>query len=287
VKIPGTSPSYASKIPTLSKRSQKAISKADLLFRLWDSGSFFEMSRLYDVLSQNEKAKVRVLHSTADSQPDEGGRHRSDLGGSALEEIVKFVQRVFVFPNSHSPRLVVFSGVENKGSSEICYRAGEVLAAHVSGSVCLVDADLRAPSLHQQIGVGKCPGLAEAVVSPGPIKNFAVRIAGGNLWVIPPGSFGAEAQTLFASDGLRSRMVDLKEEFDYVLIDSSPVSSNADAVLLGQMADGIILVVQADFTRREAARIAKETIDNVKVRLLGAILTDRKFPIPEALYRKL
>jgi Mrp family chromosome partitioning ATPase len=161
-----------------------------------------------------------------------------------------------------------------------------VLAAQVSASVCLVDANLRAPSLHQQLGVAKCPGLAEATVRPDPIKNFAVRIAGGNLWVVPPGSLAAEAQT-FASDGLRLRMADLKEEFDYVLIDAPPVSSNADAVLLGQMADGIILVVQADSTRREAARIAKETFENAKVRLLGAILTDRKFPIPEALYRKL
>jgi Mrp family chromosome partitioning ATPase len=105
--------------------------------------------------------------------------------------------------------------------------------------------------------------------------------------VVPSGSLAAEAQSLFVSDGLRSRMVDLKEEFDYVLIDAPPVSSNADAVLLGQSADGIILVVQADSTRREAARIAKETVDNAKVRLLGVILTDRKFPIPEALYRML
>jgi Mrp family chromosome partitioning ATPase len=82
-------------------------------------------------------------------------------------------------------------------------------------------------------------------------------------------------------------MGDLKEEFDYVLVDAPPISSNTDAVLLGQMADGIILVVQADSTRREAARIAKETFESAKVRLLGAILTDRKFPIPESLYRKL
>ena len=245
------------------------------------------MSRLYDVLYQSEKVKELVSHSTADPQPGERGRHRSDLDGSTLEETVKFVQRVFVFPNSHSPRVVVFSGVENNGSSEICYRTGEVLATQVSGSVCLVDANLRAPSLHQRLRVGMCPGLGEAIARPGPIKTFAARIASGNLWVVPSGSLAAEAQSLFVSDGLRSRMVDLKEEFDYVLIDASPVSSNADAVLLGQSADGIILVVQADSTRREAARIAKETIDNAKVRLLGAILTDRKFPIPEALYRKL
>jgi Mrp family chromosome partitioning ATPase len=150
-----------------------------------------------------------------------------------------------------------------------------------------VDASLHAPSIHHFWGVGKCPGLADATIKPGPIKDFAVRIAAGNLWVMPPGSVAIGAQGLFASDSFSPRIAELRKEFDYVLIDAPPVSSNADAVLLGQMADGIILVVQADSTRREAARIAKETIDNAKVRLLGAILTDRKFPIPEALYRKL
>jgi Mrp family chromosome partitioning ATPase len=82
-------------------------------------------------------------------------------------------------------------------------------------------------------------------------------------------------------------MGELREEFDYVLINSSPVCSFEDAVLLGQMADGLILVVEANSTRREAAQVAKNTCECAKVRLIGAILNNRTFPIPEALYRKL
>jgi Mrp family chromosome partitioning ATPase len=82
-------------------------------------------------------------------------------------------------------------------------------------------------------------------------------------------------------------MMELSKEFDYVLIDAPPVSSYADAVLLGQMADGVILVVEANSTRRGTARMVKETFEGAKVRLLGAILNNRTFPIPEALYRKL
>ena len=210
-----------------------------------------------------------------------------ELSGLAQEELIKLVQRVFVSPNSHAPRAVVFSSVEGNGSSEICYRAGEVLAAQGSGSVCLVDANLRAPSLHLLLGVGKFPGLADATVKPGPIKDFVVRIAGGNLWVVPPGSSTGEAQGLYASDRLRARMRELRQEFGYVLIDAPPVSSYADAVLLGQMADGVILVVEANSTRRETARMAKETLENANVGLFGAILNNRTFPIPEAIYRRL
>src|SRR6202162_6665523 len=108
------------------------------------------MSILYDVLCKVEKKNAPVPRSNADSQPNEGGRHRLDLGGSALEESVKFVQRVFVFPNSHCPRVVVFSSVDQLNrSNELCSRAGQVLATLVSGSVCLVDANLRMPSLQR------------------------------------------------------------------------------------------------------------------------------------------
>jgi Mrp family chromosome partitioning ATPase len=245
------------------------------------------MSRNFELLRRVGKEDILFARSSRDSLPNDNGHRRLDQGNHAQEEAVKFVQRVFVFPNSHAPRAVVFSSVEGNGSSEICSRAGEVLAAQGSRSVCLVDANMRAPSLHQLFGVGKFPGLADAMVKPGPIKDFAVRIAGGNLWVVPPGSPAAEAQRLFASDQLRSRMGELRAEFEYVLIDAPPVSSYADAVLLGQMADGVVLVVEANSTRREMARMAKETFENAKVRLLGAILNNRTFPIPEALYRKL
>jgi protein-tyrosine kinase len=246
------------------------------------------MSRNFELLRRAGKEELLFSRSGGDTPPPNNNGHRQlGLGGQAQEEAVKLVQRVFVFPNSHAPRAVVFSSVQGNGSSEICSRTGEVLAAQASGSVCMVDANLCAPSLHKLLGVGRFPGLADATLRPGSIKDFTVRIAGGNLWLLPSGSSTATAQGLFALDRLRSRVRELREEFDYVLIDAPAVGSNADAVMLGQMVDGVILVVEANCTRRETARMAKETFENAKVRLLGAILNNRTFPIPEALYRKL
>lgn len=246
------------------------------------------MSKLYEALCQSEKANPPVQRSGDDSLPSDGGRHRMDLRGPHLEETVKLVQRVFIFPNSHAPQVVVFSSVdEDDSSSEICSRVGQVLATQVSGSVCLVDANLLKPSLHRLLGVSKLRGLADAAVQPGRIKDFAIRIASGNLWLVPTGSSAGEVQGLFASDQLRSRMLELSKAFDYVLINAPSARSSADAVLLGQTAEGVILVVEANSTRRESARIAKETFERAKVRLLGAVLNNRTFPIPEALYQKL
>jgi Mrp family chromosome partitioning ATPase len=239
--------------------------------------------RVPDVDTHVDSDREIAGRKIAKAEKDVAPRHGSDL---THEEAAKLVQRVFVFSNSHAPRVVVFSSADEcSGSGEICFRAGEILAAQGAGSVCLVDANLRAPSLHQVSGVAKSPGLTEAMVESGPIKDFGVQI--GNLWIVPPGSTHAAAQGLFASGPLRLRIGELRKEFDYVLIDAPPVSCCGDAVLLGQMADGVILVVEANSTRRETARLAKETLEGAEIRLLGGVLNNRTFPIPEALYRKL
>jgi Mrp family chromosome partitioning ATPase len=262
------------------------------------------MSKNFELLRKAGKAEVLFCRPVSEQLPDadrhaqptpeiaaeigkakKGGapQHGTDLGQN---EVGKLVQRVFVFSNSHAPRVVVFSSADDcNGSGEICFRAGELLAAQRSGSVCLVDANHRAPSLHQLSRVPKSPGLTDATSKGGPIRDFGVQV--GNLWIIPPGSTYAAAQGLFPSGPLRLRIGELRKEFDYVLIDAPPVTSGGDAVLLGQMADGVILVVEANSTRRETAWLAKEAFDNAEIRLLGAVLNNRTFPIPEALYRKL
>jgi Mrp family chromosome partitioning ATPase len=212
---------------------------------------------------------------------------RPESNGRGQQEVLKLVRRVFVAPNSHAPRAVTFSSVEGNGSSEICLRTGEALAAQRFVTVCLVDANLQAPFLHRLSGVPKSPGLAEAATESGPIRDFAVRLNGGNLWVVPPGSLAEGAPTFAAWSALRSRMAELRAIFDYVLVDTPPVASDGDALLLGQMTEGVILVVEANSTRRKAARIAKEAFEAANVPLFGAILNNRTFPIPEALYERL
>jgi Mrp family chromosome partitioning ATPase len=246
-----------------------------------------EMSRNFDVLQRAGGNDALVDGSSKQSPADDNGHRPFELEKPGDEETVKLVQRLFVFPNSHAPKMVVFSSVQGDGSSAICSRVGSVLAAQEKGSVCLVDGNLRAPSLHRLLGAEKFPGLADAAVNPGPITDFAVRVAGGSFWLVPPGSPGSEAQRLLSSGRMRLRMMELRKQFDFVVIDAPPLSSYADAALLGQMADGIILVVEANSTRRENARTAKETLESANVRLLGAILNNRTFPIPEALYRRL
>jgi hypothetical protein len=237
----------------------------------------------------NQEARACLDDKTVGNEVVKAEKREAVWPGPKLSEIaqgelVKLVQRVFVFPNSHAPRTVCFSSLEGSGSSEACFHSGEILAAQESASVCLVDANLYTPSLHRLLGVDKSPGLVDATIRPGPMEDYAVPIGRGNLWLVPPGSPRPEIQG-FSWDRLRSRVIELKERFDFVFIDAPPLSSHSDAVLFGQMTDGLILVLEANSTRREMARMAKENLESAKVKILGAILNNRTFPIPETLYR--
>src|SRR5438046_9977977 len=126
------------------------------------------MSKNFELLRRTGREEQFAAPIRRDPLPNDAARPRLHRSGLASEEAVRRVQRVFLLPNSHAPRLVVFTGIDHsRGSSEICSHVGDVLAVEVSGSVCLVEANMRAPSLHELLGVKKSPGLAEAVLGSG------------------------------------------------------------------------------------------------------------------------
>ena len=121
----------------------------------------------------------------------------------------------------------------------------------------------------------------------GPIRNMARQLSPANLWMVTAGRRQVELHALLSSTRLRARLVQLKNDFDYVLIEAPPVGINGTATLLGPLADGVVLVIDANSTRREVARSAKASLERANVRLLGAVLNDRTFPIPDAIYRNI
>jgi capsular exopolysaccharide synthesis family protein len=213
---------------------------------------------------------------------------RLEIAGAELEEITKVVQRVFLLPGNDAPRTVVFAGTEpENGCSWVCARVAEVLAGQVSGTVCLVDANLRSPGLNAQFATENAYGLTDALRKREPIRSFAQPLSCPRLWLVSSGSPAEDGQSLLSSDRMRERMTELRSEFDYVLIDTPAISSSNDATVLGAVTDGLVLVLKANSSRRESARGAMHDLRAAKVRVLGAVLNQRTFPIPQSIYDKL
>ena len=248
------------------------------------------MSRNFDILQKIEGIPA-VHHPMPNARPPRTNGHAKDRNGRSLadDEVMNLVQRVFILPGiARAPGAVAFCGVyAGDGCSWVCAHAGEVLADQGAGSVCVVDANLRAPSLHDYFRFDNGEGFADAAKDSRPMHEFARRASGSNLWLITAGNVGREPNGALNPARLRARITELRGDFDHVLIDTPPIHSYGDAILLGQTTDGVILVVSSNSTRREPARLAKENLDAAKVPLLGAVLNKRTFPIPEVVYRML
>jgi Mrp family chromosome partitioning ATPase len=212
----------------------------------------------------------------------------TQVDSSVREELLKLVQRLFLTPGQALPKTVMFaaSGAET-GCTRVCAVTADLLAESVSGSVCLVEGNFRAPSLADMFGVDNHRGLADSLRQEGAIRGFATQVGRDNLWLLSSGSQPADCLNLLSGDRMKERLAELRSAFDYVLIDAPPLNSYADAMVFGRLADGVVLVLEANATRREAALQVAESLRSAKISVLGAVLNKRTFPIPSALYKRL
>lgn len=217
-----------------------------------------------------------------------GNRGSIDYKSMAQQEEIKLVERIFLGPDSGSNRVILFSGVDQaEGGARVCAQAAQTLAAQIQSTVCIVDADLHSRSLQRHLQVRNTPGLSEAVLQSTPISHYAQPLNLSNLWMITCGGDGANSRVPLNSEFMRVKFEELRRQFDYVLINAPSTGSTANLMQFAQLADGVIFVVEANSTRRETTKRFKESLEEVRVRVLGVVLNDRTFPIPESVYRKL
>lgn len=191
----------------------------------------------------------------------------------AREQIRSLVRRVF---SSNAPALarqVVFSAIEGETDvSTICRRAGEILAMETTGQIAVVGEGPRFNG--EEDNQEEEPGSAK------PLRQSGTRLR-GNLWFVPVCWRERSTASLHALLGK------IRSEFDFSIVEGPPAGESNQAAAMAQFADGIILVLLAQRTRRVTAEKIKETLEQAQARLLGAVLCEREFPIPNAIYRRL
>ena len=249
------------------------------------------MSKNFEVLLRTERQAEVFGPAVVDREIVETKPARSrpqiHLDQSVHNEEIKLIERVFLFPGQHAPRVVVFCGIDGHGGTAgICARAGRNLAEQTGMPVCLVDADFNSPSsLNDYFDIDNALTMTGGIPQSASIREFAQRINGENLFLVSRGRNVGGGEPAWRSDAWPARLNELRCAFTYVLIAAPPVSSNPDTVLLGKGADGVILVLESQLTRRETARAIKHSLVEANVRLLGAVLNNHAYPIPDKLYK--
>jgi polysaccharide biosynthesis transport protein len=213
---------------------------------------------------------------------------QASLDPRQREELVKLTQRIFLRPGAEGPRAVVFTATESgNGCSFICACAGALLASQVGGSVCVLDANLRNPSLHHQFGVENRFGLADALQGPESVLNYARTMSLPNLWLVPAGSYVENSSALLNSGRMRQVIAELRGRVNYLLIDAASMNGSNDAAAVAAAADGAVMVLKANSSRRETVRQVLQELQTSKVQVLGAVLNQRTFPVPDSIYNRL
>jgi Mrp family chromosome partitioning ATPase len=242
------------------------------------------MSRNFELL-QNFGRESQLF------SPDEVERPTPRLFANDFEvdpEINQLCQRLFAGGSDTAEvRIVTFCGVHPAVSEgKICAHTAMALAAHANRSVCVVDSNVLSPSLHKFFGVSNQSGFSEAAMSNSSLRAHARQIRGSNLALITAGNAMSDSQPVH-SESTALRLRELRADFDYVLVNGPTVPDHGQAISLGRLSDGVVLVLEANSTRRDTATRVRIELEQANVPVLGAVLNNRTFPIPDALYSKL
>jgi Mrp family chromosome partitioning ATPase len=245
------------------------------------------MSKHFELMPQEEEElALRSDPVQPHVSPSREATHRSNGQKRwAGEEALRLVQQVFFLQAQAPPRVVVFAGIDHgNGCSQMCASVAEILARNARGPVCLVEANFRSPALPELFGTANHRGLTDALLQPGPINSFTRMVTPENLWLLSSGALAADSPSLLASEQIRERLVELRQGFDFVVIDAPPLIRYSDALVLGQLSDGLVLVLEADATRRDSASAVAANLRSAKIPILAAVLNKRTFPIPQKIY---
>lgn len=182
----------------------------------------------------------------------------------------------FVSVGERPTSLAVVSAGEKEGKSTVSINLASA-AAELGSQVLLVDADLRRPTLRDRVelaGTPTSPGLSGflASMTPWAIAEVAVEVTDRSVQLVPSGPVPPNPSALLSSKALADFDRRTRRAFDLVIYDTPPVTVAADASLVAAQVEGVILVVDAQSTRRSAALQAIEQLQRAQGRILGVVI---------------
>ena len=146
--------------------------------------------------------------------------------------------------------------------------------AQLGASVLLIDADLRRPTVHKTFKLPQVRGLSSYLSGAGHVEDLIIKLPMPNLSVLAAGPIPPNPAELISSDRMKEMLRALAERYDHIIIDSPPLITVTDPVILSTMVDGSILVVQAGRSTREMIRRARQELGGVNAKIFGVVLNN-------------
>jgi exopolysaccharide transport family protein len=180
--------------------------------------------------------------------------------------------------------ILVTSALPQEGKTTTSINISIVLAQK-GVRVLLVDADMRRPSVHKNLGMASHTGLSNVLTSNATLEQAIVRSPiHPNLFILPAGPPPPNPAELLASADMGDLVQDLRGLYEHVVIDTPPTLSVTDAVVLSTRADSVVLVIRSGQTTKAALRRARDLLAQVNAKVTGVLLNAVDLASPDYYY---
>lgn len=182
----------------------------------------------------------------------------------------------FTLPEDEKcPVIGVTSPMRGEGKSTTAVNLSYVFAEKGS-KVLLIDADLRIPSIAKKLDIESSPGLADLLRGKGAkISEFQSHLL-SNWFVLPSGDIPPNPSELLGSSRMENILNQLREIFDYIIIDLPPVNLVSDAISISSLISGMIVVIREEYTEKKELERCFRQLKLSNVNILGCVMNEAK-----------
>lgn len=172
--------------------------------------------------------------------------------------------------------ILVTSTTKNEGKTTIATNLAVNFAQIDNKKVLIIDCDLRNPSVHKEFDISNIKGVSDLLLEEKNILNYIKQTDVKNLHIITAGAIPPNPSEMLSSNKMREFIEIIKEEYDYVFIDTPPIGMVTDAGILASFVDGTVMVVRSESVEIKAIQDAKKKLKAVNANIIGAILNRNK-----------
>jgi len=248
-----------------------------------DVENFLRLPALAVIPALGKSARRRLLSAMPGGQKKNGTHAGEELllhasNRSPLAEAYRQLRTsVMLSAAGGAPRtLLVTSSQPGEGKTTTVVNTAMILA-QTGAKVVIVDADMRRPRLHSIFNLENKTGLSGLLankMTEAEVLAFVQYHEESGLYVLPSGRIPPNPAELLGSDQIRSLIAVLESNFTHVVIDSPPVASFTDGVLLSSLADGVLLVVHGGSASRHIVRRSRQLLVDVGAKIFGVVLNN-------------